>query len=1035
MDESTPATPPNVIKRKHPAAKCEECPFATDKNYVPTFNPVPSGHIAIIGAAPGVHEARKGIPFTGPSGELADQILHHHGIRRDEVMLTNTVLCKPEGQDSDPPKAALDACRPRLIQEIEESDVHTIVALGKIAMAETITDRGSMRKIRVGPPKPYKHDPNIGVIPTWHTAYALRSPDSFPDIVFDFGKIRGKIKNDWAEPDYRVFDNPVSAARALEELRARFDRVVIDIETGVEKDNSFDHPSEYDLLCVGIAFAKGKAVVIGENALRDDVVRARLRDLLSSTKIIAHNGKFDLAGLRNVCGRQTLWFDTMLASNCLAPGTRTLKSDLTWCNIEDLKPGDELVGFSEHFTSDMKPTKVIATKRQSARTYTIKTAKGDITASAGHRWPVRRPSGLHTKIEWRTTQQLFEQKSQGWRLMHFVDPWEVDRTYEGGYLAGFLDGEGNYAGGGIDNTNGSKRIQFTQNPGDTLSSVLFALRERGYTPHLNGRPGRHAEQWELSNRQAMRLIGEVRPKRFMPKAHELWQGNRRCVPMDILSIEYAGEQEVIGLETSTKTFVAEGFLTHNCLDERPGHHGLKQLSIERLGAPDYEADIRDYVPRGGNYGNIPRSVLYRYNAYDVVCTWDLYELFSNEFTPSDWRKHDFIVQAANALIELELNGIHFDVEYNEKLNHEYQTILSDIEAKMDELVGYTVNPRSPKQLTEYYATQHLQLPSTNADLLKELRDQLEGEVLEFTDLLLEHRRKAKLYGTYVKGLAKRVTSEGKVYTTYTLHGTTSGRLASRQPNLQNVVREKSIRNQFVVAHEDNRLIQLDYKQAEGRVITTLARDEYLREIFADSSRDLFSELCDQIFGVGNWAKENRVAMKAIFYGNAYGRGAASIAKELQLQTPPVNITVPEATQLMREFNALIPDVMAWQRAVKQQVLAGNDLTTPFGRKRSFWLITDKNRSDVLNEALSYLPQSIASDICLRALIRLTPMLRDLATPRLTIHDAIVVETHKDQVEEVIALMSREMIQSATEFTTYVPFEVDASVAQRWGDFD
>lgn len=1109
-------TPEVIAQRKHPAAKCEECPFSNDKNYVPTYNLIPSGKIAIVGAAPGVHEARKGIPFTGPSGELTDQILQHHGIRRDEVMLTNTVSCKPEGQDSDPPKAAIDACRPRLVQEIAESGVETIVSLGKVAMGETINDRGSMRKIRVGPPKPYKYDANVGVIATWHTAYALRSPDSFPDIVFDFGKIRGKVEHDWVEPDYRVFDNPVSAARALQELRARFDRVVIDIETGVEKDNSFDHPSEYDLLCVGIAFAKGKAVVIGEVALQDDGVRAELRNLLSTAKIIAHNGKFDLAGLRNVCGRQTLWFDTMLASNTL--------------------------------------------------------------------------------------------------------------------------------------------------------------------------------------------------------------------------------------------------------DERPGRHGLKQLSIERLGAPEYEADIRDYVPRGGNYANIPRDVLYKYNAYDVVCTWDLYELFSNEFTETDWQKHDFIVQAANALIELELNGIHFDVEYNEKLSHQYQTILADIEAKMDELVGYVVNPRSPKQLTDYYATHHLQLPSTNADLLKELRDKLDGEVLQFTDLLLEHRRKAKLYGcvdeeteiltqrgwlrfdevrpgdvtlsinehsgfaewdeiegvhlypgqhelvswegrdfsaltthdhrwlvdnngsfgsrpglkwkttdtvahgdripkaalcstlptqpkysdafvelvgwiwtegskdmtglnivqshtknlsnverirralveicpnpikgtaynahnpywserkandsitefylnaalseeffdvfvthkvvepafitsltysqlklfvevsmlgdghvtskgqgnshlaqsrkeqlfafqlactllgiptselrkdkdyygiymhkgkyhhprlvewrnggrklvnydgtvwcvtttnqnwlarrngkvyytgnTYVKGLAKRVTAEGKVYTTYTLHGTTSGRLASRQPNLQNIVREKSIRNQFVVSHPDNRFIQLDYKQAEGRVITTLARDEYLREIFTDPDRDLFSELCDQIFGVGVWAKENRVAMKAIFYGNAYGRGAASIAKELQLQTPPVNITVPEAAQLMREFNALIPDVMAWQSAVKKQVLAGNDLTTPFGRKRSFWLITDKNRSDVLNEALSYMPQSIASDICLRALIRLTPMLRGLAIPRLTIHDAIVVETHKDKVDEVIELMRHEMVKSATEFTTYVPFEVDASIGTVWGE--
>src|SRR6187455_2380730 len=111
MTELAP-TPEVLAKRKHPSARCEECPFANDQNFVPTWNPVPSGKIAVIGAAPGVHEARKGIPFTGPSGELTDQILQHHGISRSEIMLTNTVLCKPEGQDSDPPKAALDACRP-----------------------------------------------------------------------------------------------------------------------------------------------------------------------------------------------------------------------------------------------------------------------------------------------------------------------------------------------------------------------------------------------------------------------------------------------------------------------------------------------------------------------------------------------------------------------------------------------------------------------------------------------------------------------------------------------------------------------------------------------------------------------------------------------------------------------------------------------------------------------------------------------------------------------------------------------------------
>jgi uracil-DNA glycosylase family 4 len=771
-----------VFKRKHPLAKCEECPYRNEGGFVPTLHPYPSSGIVVLGEAPGAYESVRGIPFTGPSGDLLNQVLQHHGLFRDDIMITNSVLCRPEA-DADPPKAARDACAPRLHGEIAASKADTIIAVGKVAAHSVLDERGSMRRMRVGPPKPYVRDKNVRVVPTWHPAYCLRSPDSFPDLVFDFGKIKDEKIHDWHEPIYRVFDDPGTAIRVLNELRTRFDRVVIDIECGVEKDEAFVHPSEYDLLCVGIAFEPNRAVVIGENALAHESVRSALRHLLSSTRIIAHNGKFDLAGLRAVAGKQQLWFDTMLAA-------------------------------------------------------------------------------------------------------------------------------------------------------------------------------------------------------------------------------YA-------------------------LDERPGHMGLKVLSIERLGAPDYEAEIKQYVPRGGSYANIPRPILYRYNAYDVVCTWALYELFDGEFSDADRRKHEFTVLAANTLIELELAGIGFDLEYNEKLAHEYVVKISDIETRISDLIGYDLNPRSPQQVTNYYARHAITLPSTNADLLKELRGQLAGEVLSFTDLLLEHRREAKLYGTYVKGLAKRVTDEGKVYTTYLLHGTTSGRLASREPNLQNVVRNKPIRNQFVVLSEDHRFIQLDYKQAEGRVITTLARDEYLRSIFADESRDLFSELCNDIFGIGNWEKEQRVSMKSIFYGNAYGRGAASIARELNLQGNP--ITVEEAAKLMREFNALIPDVMKWQAAVKHLVLSGQDLKTPYGRKRSFWLITDKNQADVLNEALSFLPQSIASDICLTALIRLQPMLRDLATVRLTVHDALIVECHVDRIEEVGTLMKGEMVRAALEFTDYVPFTVDMTVGKRLGE--
>lgn len=770
------------MDRKHPLAECEKCPFGNKGGFVPTMNLTPIAKVAIIGEAPGAYESAYGIPFTGPSGDLLNQVLNHHGLKRDEVMITNSVLCRPTANE-DPPKAALTACAPRLHQEIKESGVDTIIALGKPAAHSLLDDKGSMRKLRVGPPKQYKKDNGVKVIPTWHPAYCLRSPDAFPDLVKDVGKVRKDKKVDWTEPDYRVFDDPVHATRVVKELGRRFDRLVIDIECGIEKDNSFVHPSEYPLLCVGVSFAPRQAVVFGENAVNDATFRNELRNVLSNVKIIAHNGKFDLAGLRNVVGRQQLRFDTMLASYSL--------------------------------------------------------------------------------------------------------------------------------------------------------------------------------------------------------------------------------------------------------DERGGHHGLKALSIERLGAPDYEAEIKKYVPRGGNYANIPRDILYKYNAFDVVCTWLLYQLFDKEMSGQDKKKHDFLVQAANTLIELELNGIHFDEKYSESLNDDFVIELEKIEKQIEDLIGYQLNPRSPQQVTTYYATQKLILPTTEHDFLVELSEKLDGEPREFTELLLHHRKRAKLYGTYVRGLAKRV-SHGKIYTTYLLHGTTSGRLSSRDPNLQNVVREKYIRNQFTASSPDHVLVQLDYKQAEGRVIATLARDEYLRGIFVDPARDIFNEFCNDIFGVGKWNKENRVAMKSIFYGNAYGRGSASITRELQLQGLK-DITEVEVSAIMRDFNALIPGVVAWQAAIKNKVLDGEDLVTPFGRRRSFWLITDKNRADVLNEALSFLPQSIASDICLEALIDVQPKLVGIATMRLTIHDALVFECEKAKIGTATELVKEAMLASARRFTEYVPFAVDVSTGYRWGE--
>jgi uracil-DNA glycosylase family 4 len=780
--------------RHHPLANCEACPLFDENSFVPSVGP-DKAKLAIVGEAPGYQEKVRGVPFTGPSGRLLDVVLKHAGYKRDEVFLTNACLCRPR-DNATPSAEAVRACAPRLLAELKGRDPEAIVPLGNTATQAILNTRQGVTQLRVGPAKQSGTFPGVRVIPTFHPAYCLRQADQFPNLVSDFEKLKEGSREPWSPPDFRVFDDATSALAAIGELQRRVVRegkksLVIDIEAGIEKDTAFDHPNEYDLLCVGIAYAKGKAIVLGENAVGDRRVLDGLRDLFRSAHLIAHNGKFDLAGLFPHLGALELYFDTMLA---------------------------------------------------------------------------------------------------------------------------------NY-----------------------------------------------------------------------------------------------------------------------CLDERGGVHGLKYLAVEKLGAPKYDDEVLKYV-QGGSYANIPRPLLYRYNAYDVACTWDLYELFEARLASESMRGlHDFLVKASNQLMYLELNGIAIDKDYSDQLMIEYKGVVDEIEDRLNEIVektgnsydprGAFINPRSPKQVKEFLLDQGVRVDSTNVDTLTVRRRRIPNDTAaaRFIDTLLEHRRVQKLYSTYVIGIRKR-RYRGRVYTTYLLHGTTSGRLSSRNPNLQNIVRDKRIKKQFAVSKPENLFVHVDYAQAEGRVIATLAQDEYLRGIFCDTSKDIFDQLGMDLYGdkFDHDDKNQRVRIKAYFYGLAYGREAFSIATEH-------NLPVQEVELGIRAFFGLIPDTAKWQQSIKEHVLAGNDLVTPFGRRRRFYLITEENKKDVLNEALSLLPQSTASDICLSALVRLRPMLRGKAFLRLTIHDALVAECHKDQAEEVGAIMSRVMEEEGARFTDYVPFVTEVSYGKHWGE--
>lgn len=779
------------MEKRHPLANCHECPlFSPENAFVPSLIP-PSPKIMVVGEAPGYQEAAKGRPFVGPSGQLIKTVLKNYDYKPSEVGFTNACLCRPPG-NATPPKAAVNCCRPRLMAELRDSRVDSVLALGGTAASATIDDNRGITGLRIGPPKlptqSLAGSKVLRVVPTWHPAYCLRSADNFPALVTDVGKLGEATRPAWVPPSFTVVDDEESAVKALsilDNICDSSDMLVVDIETGLDKDVSFDHPNNYDLLCIGLGYAKGKVLVVGEEACKSPVVLLALQELLLKVKIVAHNGKFDLEGLFPTLGALKLSFDTMLA--------------------------------------------------------------------------------------------------------------------------------------------------------------------------------------------------------------------------------------------------------HYSLDERSGMkiHGLKILAIEELGAPDYALEISTYVSGKQSYANIPRPILYKYNAYDVGCTWDLRELFEERMDRNDVRRvHDHMVRASNELMYLELNGITVDREYSLTLQADYQTRLTEIETTLSGIVGdNTFNPRSPKQVKKFLHNQGIVTESTDEKHLVQIKKRISraGKAGLFIDTLLMYRFEQKRFSTYVMGIRKRLY-RGRVYCTYMLHGTTSGRLSSRNPNLQNIVRDKAIRRQFVPASPNNVLMQCDYKNVEARVMTTMAKDEYLRKLLSnpDPNYKFFNELSDELYGAGKWDKEDYVRTKAFFYGIGYGREPYSIAMEF-------NMSVQEATRRYNDFVGLIPGIVRWQRQTRAKVLAGEDLVTSFGRKRRFHLITEENKRDVLNEALSHLPQSTASDICLSALIRLRPMLRGIGWIRLTLHDALVIETPKSNLEVCRDMMRSVMEEEGTKYTDYVPFPVDFTVGNSWGE--
>nr|WP_221039207.1 DNA polymerase [Gelria sp. Kuro-4] len=469
---------------------------------------------------------------------------------------------------------------------------------------------------------------------------------------------------------------------------------------------------------------------------------------------------------------------------------------------------------------------------------------------------------------------------------------------------------------------------------------------------------------------------------------------------------------------------ADTMLEHYLLNNLPGTHGLKQLAKDYLNMPEYDAELKPYHKTG--FENCPPETLYRYNAKDASYTLQLHRLFQERLSENDHRVLETLLYpASDVLARMESLGVLVDIPLLRNMDIEYATAVDDLLHQLHQHAGHEFNPNSHKQLLEVlYKELELPIPgrlSSDKDALEELKG-----YHPIVDVLLEYRTKKKLHSTYVKALLEAADINGRVHTTFNLHGTVTGRLSSSNPvNLQNIPKDSDIRKIFI-ATPGYTLVEGDLSQAEVRGLAYYSQDENLIQAIR-AGGDMHIRTACLMFKVKpeEVTKEMRQKAKHLTFGVIYQMSAPSLAAEL-------GISVSEAEDLIEEYFKAFPQAQEWIEETKRKVLEVGKVSTPFGRTRNFGFIGNDNRNEVLRQAVNAPIQSLASDVTLTALIKAGRCLVGNPNTRLllTVHDSILLETKEDPVEVARWLQG---IMSAPVLDGSVPFDAEVKIGPSWGE--
>ena len=477
-------------------------------------------------------------------------------------------------------------------------------------------------------------------------------------------------------------------------------------------------------------------------------------------------------------------------------------------------------------------------------------------------------------------------------------------------------------------------------------------------------------------------------------------------------------------------------LLHYLIDENPGGHGLKQLTMKFTPYGDYEKPMYDWIDQYRkehgilkdqfSWDFIPFDVMKTYAGMDALCTFLIYEKFVKikQNPKLLWVYENILIPGTRFLIDTQDNGVPFDrtrlLFGQEAMQTDIDTAITSLYEndnirKFEELNGKPFNPNSTVQLRnllfDYLGLQPTGkktgtgADSTDAEVLKELS--LQSDVPK---RILDIRQKSKIKNTYLDKIIPQLDRDSRLRTGFNLHGTTSGRLSSSgKLNMQQLPRDNPTVKGCIKASPGHKIVAMDLTTAEVYVAAILAKDTALMDVFK-SGGNFHSTIAHKVFrlpcpveDVAELYPDRRQAAKAVTFGIMYGAGPAKISEQVTKDSGKY-FSKHEATEVISDYFGAFHKLKAWIDDNQKFIEQNGFVYSFFGRKRRLPNVTSTDagvRSHSIRSGLNFLVQSTASDINLLGAIDMGEYIKaNNMKSRIfaLVHDSILAEVPEDEIE-------------------------------------